>query len=524
MPSNARFPQRLPAACLLALGCAGHAATLARAQSAAGSSGASPAQSQGLAGASSQQNPSPGSGSSGGGNGGSGTASGNPSPGDPGFTTQLFASSRSTLLGSMWGLRPALGQAGITVGLLETSEVFGNISGGIHQGADYDGLTQMSLGLDTGTAFGWPGGTFNISALQIHGRNLSSDNLDSLQTASGIEAQRATRLWELWYQQVLLDGKLDIKIGQQSLDQEFYGSAGSGLFINTMMGWPLIPSVDLYAGGPAYPLSSLGVRLRTQPVNNVTFLAGVFDDNPSGGSFSDDAQTRGAEQSGTAFNLMTGALVIAEIQLATNQPALGSMDYGGGGGGLPGVYKLGGWYDSGAFPDQRFDTDGLSLADPNSNGNPRMRRGDWSLYGVFDQMLWRAGPQSARAVSVFARIMGAPGDRNLADFSINTGITLKSPLPDRDSDTLGVGAGVAKISPRATELDADQVTFSGPAPVRSSETFIELTYQAQLAPWLAVQPDFQYVFTPSGGVSNPLEPGQRVGNEAVFGIRTGITF
>ena len=32
---------------------------------------------------------------------------------------------------------------------------------------------------------------------------------------------------------------------------------------------------------------------------------------------------------------------------------------------------------------------------------------------------------------------------------------------------------------------------------------MELTYQAQVTPWLSVQPDVQYIFNPSGGVLNP---------------------
>ncbi len=206
-----------------------------------------------------------------------------PAPGEPGFLTGLFGSSRTNLLGDIYGVRPLLYEYGVSLGLQETSEVLGNVTGGVRRGAAYEGLTQMSLGVDLGRAIGLEGGILNVSAFQIHGRNLSAENLYTLQTASGIEALRATRLWELWYQQSFAGGKADIKIGQQSLDQEFYGSAYSGLFINTMMGWPLIPSVNLYAGGPAYPLSSLGVRLRVQPIDNMTVLAGVFDDNPPGG-------------------------------------------------------------------------------------------------------------------------------------------------------------------------------------------------------------------------------------------------
>lgn len=432
---------------------------------------------------------------------------------------------RDRLLGDAGGVRTALGKYGISIGLQETSEIKGNVTGGVHQGADYNGLTEMSLGLDTGKAFGWQGRTFNVSALQIHGRSLSADNLLNIQTASGIEAERATRLWELWYDQSLLDGRMDIKIGQQSIDSEFMGSEGAGLFLNTMMGWPVVPSYDLYAGGPAYPLSSLGVRFRGQIGNNVTVLGGVFDDNPPGGPFDDDRQVRGAEQSGTKFNVNTGALFIAEVQYALNQPRLGQMARPGETAGLPGIYKLGGWYDTASFPDQRFDTLGLSLADPNSTGNPRTRRGNWSIYGVADQMVWRPDPAGPRAVSIFARIMGAPGDRNFINFGLNAGVTLKAPLPGRDEDTFGIGYGLAAVSGAAGRLDKDTATYTGGyTPRRGTESFVEVTYQCQAAPWWTVQPDFQYVFMPGGGIANPNNPTQRIGNEAILGLRTNIVF
>ena len=428
---------------------------------------------------------------------------------------------RSSLLGDPGGLRTKLGLAGLSLGLQETSEVFGNLTGGVHQGAAYDGLTELSLGIDTHKAFGWAGGTFNVSALQIHGRSLSADNLDNLQTISGIEASPATRLWELWYQQAFLGGRVDVKLGQQSIDQEFMTSQGSSLFINTMMGWPMLPSADLYAGGPAYPLSSLGVRVRAHPTAALTVLAGVFDDNPPGGPFADDSQLRGAEAAGAAFNLNTGALWIAEVQYAVNQPTRGAVQPAG----LPGTYKLGVWYDSATFPDQRLDGSGRSLADPASSGVPRMHRGNFSVYAVADQMLWRPDPHGARALGVFLRLMAAPPDRNLISFSVNGGVTLAAPFAGRDNDTVGLGFGLAKVSGNAAALDRDTAAFSGtPYPVRGTETFIELTYQCQIAPWWQVQPDVQYVFAPGGGIENPLNPPQRIGNEAVLGLRTVVTF
>jgi len=128
---------------------------------------------------------------------------------------------RSNMLGDMGGLRSVLMNYGVTFGLQETSELLGNVSGGINHGFTYDGLTTATVTVDTQKAFGLVGGTFNASALQIHGRNLSQFNLGNLQTASGIEADDTTRLWELWYQQSFLDNRFDVKVGQQSIDQEF---------------------------------------------------------------------------------------------------------------------------------------------------------------------------------------------------------------------------------------------------------------------------------------------------------------
>jgi len=430
---------------------------------------------------------------------------------------------QDTLLGDTGGVRPALATYGISLGLSETSEVLGNVAGGIHRGADYDGWTQMSLTLNTEKALGWAGGTLNISALQIHGRNLSQDNLDTLQTVSGIEADRATRLWELWYQQAFLGSRADVKLGQQSLDQEFIVSQYAGLFLNSMLGWPMVPAADLYAGGPAYPLSALGVRLRAHASPALTVLGGVFDDNPPGGPFTDDSALHDGEASGTRFNLSTGALFIGELQYAAGQsPTKGCTSVTCG---LPGTYKLGAWFDTAGFPDQHLGTDGLSLANPLSNGMPRTDRHNFSLYAVVDQTVWRAGSDSPRSVSVFLRPMGAPGDRNLVSFSLNAGVTLQAPFAGRDNDAVGIGYGFAQVSSGAAQLDRDTGFFSGaPYPVRSSESFLELTYQAHLTPWWVLQPDFQYVFNPGGGIQNPANPSRRIANETVLGLRTVITF
>jgi porin len=437
--------------------------------------------------------------------------------------TDLLDPARTALLGDMGGLRSALCRIGVTLQIQDINELFGNVSGGTGRGADYDGLTTATLGLDTGTAFKLPGGTFNLSVLNIRGRNISADNLHDLQTASGISATPTTRLWEVWYEQAFPDANFDVKLGQQSLDQEFIISQGSALFLNSMMGWPMLPSADLYAGGPAYPLSSLGVRVRAQPGGGFTALAGVFQDNPPGGPFAGDGQLLGTTRWGGNFNLRTGALFIAEVQYALNPPPAGGADTGEHPTGLPGTYKLGFWYDTGSFPSPPFDSTGVALATSSSSGAPSELPNNYSVYAVMDQMVWRPDEKAPQALGVFARVMGAPNDRNLISFSANAGATLKAPLPGRDSDTLGLGFGIAKVSNAVNGSDTESSTGTG-FPGRTSETFLELTYQVQLTPWWQVQPDFQYVFNPGGGVPNPNTPGKRIGDEAVFGLRSTVTF
>jgi porin len=431
------------------------------------------------------------------------------------------------LLGDMFGLRTFLSRYGISLTAQETSEMLGNPTGGVQKGAQYDGLTQVVMQLNTQRAFGLYGGLFNISALQIHGQNFSADNLATIQTASGIEADRSTRLWELWYDQKFLEeDRLDIKVGQQSVDQEFIVSSNALYFVNTMFGWPALPSYDMPGGGPAYPLSSVGIRLRYRPIDSINLLLGVFNGSPAS---SNEGDPQLSDSNGTHFPLGGGRLIMAEVQYA--YPSLGSMFYPGESAPLSRTYRFGAWYDTEPFADQRYDSNGLSLANPASNGIPADHRGDFSLYAVADQMLWRNQDDPNNSLSGFLRVMGTPqNDRNLIRFSMNAGAVYHEPFRNRPDDTFGVGMGYVRVSSDISGLDRDTASYAAiidPGSlnvIRNSETYLETTYQWQLRPWWQLQPDIQYVFNPGAGIVNPNDPTRRVGNELVLGLRTNILF
>jgi len=217
-------------------------------------------------------------------------------------------------------------------------------------------------------------------------------------------------------------------------------------------------------------------------------------------------------------------LAIGEVQYA--YPSLGAMVNAGESEPLARVYRLGAWFDSESFADEAIDNTGLSLANPASNGNPLNHHGDWGIYAVADQIVWVDKRDVDRTVNVFVRAMGSPqGDRNLISLSLNAGVVVHEPFRHRDDDTFGIGMGYTKVTNSIAALDQATNFYSpGSTIVRGGETFVEMTYQYAVTPWLQLQPDIQYVWNPGAGVVNPNNPPQRVGNELVLGLRTNVLF
>jgi len=412
---------------------------------------------------------------------------------------------RDSLLGTLGGVRTGLAAYGLKLGLSETSEVLGNATGGVRTGVVYEGLTTASLDLDLPRL----NGLARVSALQIHGRGLSTNNIGNLQTVSSLEATRSTRLFELWYQQSFLEGKVDLRLGQQSADLEFDVSSYAGLFINSNYGWSTLFTVNLPSGGAAYPLATPAARLGVK-ADPLTFLLAVYNGSPSGNGSGDPQGVR--NPSGTRFGVGDGVFVIAEAQYAADIA------------GRAGTYKLGGWYNDNAFTNQFFTTTSSTTAPLPGAIPPRNAQGDWSIYGVFDQLVWRKPDVTDGGVGVFARIMGSPGDRNLVNLFVDTGVTYKGVF-GRENDTVGIGLSYARIGDTARAADrALSQANNDLIPTRSSELVLELTYQAQLIGSVQVQPVFQYIVRPGAGLFNPDRPAERIKDAAVFGLRSNITF
>src|SRR5215472_18115246 len=265
---------------------------------------------------------------------------------------------RQTLTGDWGGMRKTLRDAGIDLGVIDTSEMLSNPVGGIKQATIYQGLLATTLNLDLEKLVNWPGASFYAEGYQISGRGLSRNAVGNLLAVSTIEALPSTRLLDLWFQQEFHDRQVSLRVGQIALDDEFYISQYSANFINSTFGCPDILSTDLPSGGPCYPFAVPGVRVRIGAPTALNLSGAVFNGNPAPPG-PGDPQVRNS--GGTNFLIGEGGtLVLAELAYPfdTKPDLSGSLS----------DVKLGGWYHTADFPDLRSDTLGGSLADPASSG------------------------------------------------------------------------------------------------------------------------------------------------------------
>jgi len=420
---------------------------------------------------------------------------------------------RDTLLGDLGGVRSKLVDHGITFGLIDTEEGFANLSGGLRRSTVYEGLTQVSLKLDTAKLGLWEGGTFYASLDQIHGRGPSRYLVGNLQTLSSIESQQSTKLYDLYYEHALLNNALSIRVGQFGADEEFTLTSYGAGFVNSNFGFPVLPAVDLPNGGPAYPLAALGARVKYAATDQITLLGAAFNGDPI------SPYQTAQNTNGTDFRWnppKDGVFMIGEMQYAMNQ---GEKDAG-----LPGTYRLGMWYHTGAFNNYTART-AVSFANPYSGTGAKVQN-NYSVYAVADQLVWRMGeksgdsadPAKQRGIGVFARLMGSPSQQNQITFAASGGVVWKGPLDARQDDQIGLGVNYTVIG---SAYRAQQRAAGLPAP--SSETVFEVNYLAQLTGWLQVQPSLEYVVRPGGGVPNPNAPGV-IKNATVVGLRSIVTF
>lgn len=381
----------------------------------------------------------------------------------------------------------------ISTMLTYTSELVGNVTGGVRRGGAIVGVAGAQAQLLLGRLVGWRGARVYVLVLGTHG-GAPSDLVGDGQGVSNLEAPDGVRVEEAWLQQNAFGNRASWLVGRYDLNAEFYRLQSAALFSNSSFGIGPELAQSGVAGPSIFPSTAVGGRFAFKPSPNVVWRVAVLDgvpvDRPSGGT--------------KIFASGDGALVVGELALLSRPDTAGMTRHPrfqiGRGPVRPYRAKvaLGGWYYTTRLPD---------LAATLPSGAAVVHRGSGGAYLIADRTLWSAAHGSPTTLTAFAQL--GLGDERVEPIGryAGGGVTLAAPFPSRALDAAGLAVAAA-----FTGSHAARAQRAAGIATTAAETTLELTYLAQVAPWLAVQGDVQYVIHP-GAVRarrNALVPGLRL--------------
>lgn len=349
---------------------------------------------------------------------------------------------------------------GVKFGGLWISDINSLMSGGVKPGAwSLNSLVILDLNIDAQKLLHWKGASFGIDYLQFNGSNTNGE-AGSIQGYNGLPGDtpfNRSQLYELWYRQELLDGKLIFRIGKSVPTYDFgnvlrpipvtdnrsYIPAVSGLIYT-----PIFINPTMLGVLPGYYNSAYGVVMSIVPVKEWYFTAGVFDGN----------QARGKQ---------TGINVLPEFNGYYFNAAEVGYNWLMGKDRKPGNIGTGAWYQTGTLQ----GAPGVS-----QNGSF-----GWYLFG--SQRLWfRHSDKNNSGLSMYYQF----GINNSVVLPITryvgAGLTGFRLLPKRPLDSLGAGMALSWLNP--TQF------------ARGSELMFQAYYQAHIVADLYLQPVFTYIPTP----------------------------
>ncbi len=385
-----------------------------------------------------------------------------------------------------WGLRGDLEEKGLTFLLVYTGDMAFNTTGGVKRGSAYLGNMDMSVSVDTEKLGLWKGGTFNVYGVSnFGGRYLTGELVGDVQGASNIEAPHTTKLFELWYEQKLFDEKLAVLVGLHDLNADFDVVDNGGDLLNSSFG--IQPTMTGNMSVSVFPAAGSAVRLKYEPNEQWTLLAGVFD--------GDQGDSGGNNRHGihNSLNDKSGVLTIGEIDYHLKLPLPYAAEP------LPGTVKLGAWMNNRDFDD---------VSDLDALGDAIVHDGNFGIYVDADQLVYKENtdPEDMQGLGVFLQYSQVPQDRNTINMYRGFGLRYMGLIAHRDEDTLSFGMGQAFISDSLRDASGQE----------AFERVLELTYKVQVTPSIVLQPDIQFITNPNADAA--------LKNATVVMLRTQVSF
>ena len=423
---------------------------------------------------------------------------------------------RPRLTGSWFGLRDEMGKKGIVVDIDLLQVPQGVMTGGRDTVAEYSGLAEYTLNVDTQKLGLWPGGFLNVMGMTNFGDNVNNasgafvpPNMVSLLPQP---VDTTSALMSLQFMQ-FLSTKFGIAVGKLYTlggDNNEFAHDFHSTFLNT--------ALDFNVTLALVPFSAYGGTLIFLPWEGAQFTVAVID--PSGSATNNDISE--------AFK--DGVLVNGEGRV-TIKPF-----------GLVGHQLLGMVWSNKERLKMQQDPDNLirfllekrftRLADP----GPILRRilarffpellvpvqpanktdNTWSVYYNFDQFLWSPQGQPDKGIGAFFRFGISDGIANPIRYAYNVGLGGKGIVPGRPLDTFGVGWARTQMSDNFVPFLRQRLNLG-----LDMEDAVEMYYNVAITKWLTATVDLQ-IIDPALKKTLDSSPSQRLRNmdtSVVGGLR-----
>lgn len=373
----------------------------------------------------------------------------------------------------------------------------GNVSGGLSREVGYTHEIVIGGQFDLEKIVGWRGASFTASFADGAGHNLSQ-NVGNYFTVSESYVENTGVLFDLYLTQKLLDDRLDLRIGRMSAGQFFATLPAFGLQVSGgINGNP----ANLFSNAPFHAgiTSTWAGVVKFKPTHDTYLSSGIFQATPRLGVYA---------YHGTDFSIRPGDGILMMFE-AGWKPTFGAHEArppdGKGAGkevaapadpGLPGIYKLGGYYSNYTF-------------DEFSGGTACNAYG---FYAMAQQMVWRSARDANHNFSLWGGLVYSPQE-NLALMPVmgSAGAIWQGLVPGRDHDQLLFCWLIGNFS-----NDYGDSPANPSHEIPTYETVFETSYVIQLNKYLSIQPDVQYVVRPSGYGSIP--------NAWVIGMQATVSF
>ncbi|HEY4040221.1 MAG TPA: carbohydrate porin [Rhodopila sp.] len=321
------------------------------------------------------------------------------------------------------------------------------VSGGLKTGTIPNGELSFGTVLDLQKIAGIRGASVHVTFDERSGFGLNGLAGTQGSLEANIGPTRSIRLSELFWQQAFYDDRIDIKVGRTSPTLDFATSDVScefviGIICSQPFTWYFSNENN------AYPAASWGGFVNLQPVRNIYFRIGVYDDDPSNGG-----------TNGFTWNVehSVGVFVPAELGYQTN---FNDARY-------PAKYDVGAYWDAASYTTPQ--------------GVPM--QGRTAVYAQAQQTIWRPDPATRQSLTLFGGgIVYNGGAPYWGQYY--AGLLDRAPIVQRPGDTIGL-------------IGSYYANNSNEMPHKPTQWTFELNYGIGIVQGLTLKPYTQYVIAPN---------------------------